>query len=88
MYGLCEVLAGVLCRGRLGIDTSMRDLLSSSVLRIPSFLSSFINPLNAELNPICHLLALLGGATIVVVSRLRVKHRFFITYERAGRGER
>jgi hypothetical protein len=32
----------------------------------------FFNPLNAELNPICHLLALLGGATIVVVSRLRV----------------
>jgi len=31
-----------------------------------------INPLNAELNPICHLLAVLGGATIVVVSRLRV----------------
>ena len=31
------------------------------------------NPLNAEINPICHLLALLGGATIVVVSRLRVK---------------
>jgi hypothetical protein len=31
-----------------------------------------INPLNAELNPICHMLALLGGATIVVVSRLRV----------------
>jgi len=32
----------------------------------------YINPLNAKLNPICHLLALLGGATIVVVSRLRV----------------
>ena len=31
------------------------------------------NPLNAELNPICHLLALLRGATIVDVSRLRVK---------------
>jgi hypothetical protein len=30
------------------------------------------NPLKAELNPICHLLALLGGATIVVVSRLMV----------------
>ena len=30
------------------------------------------NPLTAELNPICHLLALLGGATIVVDSRLRV----------------
>ena len=34
-----------------------------------------MHPLNAELNPICHLLALLGGATIVVVSRLRVKCR-------------
>jgi hypothetical protein len=34
------------------------------------------NPLNAELNPICHLLALLGGATIVVISRLRVKIKF------------
>ena len=31
-----------------------------------------INPLNAELNPSCHLLAILGRATIVVVSRLRV----------------
>jgi hypothetical protein len=33
----------------------------------------YLNLLNAELNPICHLLALLAGATIVVVSRLRVK---------------
>jgi hypothetical protein len=33
---------------------------------------TMLNPLNAELNPICHLLALLGGATIIVVSRLRV----------------
>ena len=37
------------------------------------------NPLNAELNPICHLLALLGGANIVVVSRLRVKHGLKLT---------
>jgi hypothetical protein len=37
----------------------------------------FINPLNAELNPICHLLSLLGGATIVVVSRLRVNTKQF-----------
>ena len=34
-----------------------------------------INALNAELNPICHFLELLGGATIVVVSRLRVKDK-------------
>src|SRR5215469_562350 len=32
-------------------------------------------PLNAELNPIFYLLTLLGGATIVVVSRLRVKQQ-------------
>jgi len=38
----------------------------------------FVNPLNAEFNPICHLLALLGGATIVVVSRLRV-HKYWNT---------
>src|SRR5215468_1429590 len=37
----------------------------------------YMHPLNAELNPICHLLALLGGATIVVVSRLRVKKLHF-----------
>jgi hypothetical protein len=34
------------------------------------------SPLNAELNPICHLLALLGSANIVVVSRLRVNSAF------------
>ena len=32
-----------------------------------------INPLNAELNPICHLLALLGTHPILHVSRIRVK---------------
>jgi len=31
------------------------------------------NPLNAELNPICHLLALLGAHHILHVSRVRVK---------------
>jgi hypothetical protein len=32
-----------------------------------------INPLNAELNPICHMLALLGAHPILHVSRIRVK---------------
>jgi hypothetical protein len=32
-----------------------------------------INPLNAELNPICHLLALLGAHHILHISRIRVK---------------
>jgi len=31
-----------------------------------------INPLNAELNPICHLLALLGAHNILHISRMRV----------------
>ena len=31
------------------------------------------NPLNPELNPICHLLALLGAHHILHVSRVRVK---------------
>jgi hypothetical protein len=31
------------------------------------------NPLNAKLNPICHLLALLGAHPILHVSRIRVK---------------
>ena len=31
------------------------------------------NTLNAELNPICHLLALLGAHHILHVSRIRVK---------------
>ena len=38
-----------------------------------------INPLNAELNPICHLLALLGAHHIFHVSGLRVKAIYFRT---------
>jgi len=32
-----------------------------------------INPLNTKLNPICHLLALLGAHHILHISRIRVK---------------
>jgi hypothetical protein len=34
---------------------------------------TFLNSLNAELNSICHLLALLGAHPILYVSRIRVK---------------
>jgi hypothetical protein len=34
-----------------------------------------LNPLNTEINPTCHLLALLGAHHILHVSRIRVKHR-------------
>jgi hypothetical protein len=35
------------------------------------------NPLNAQLNPTCHLLALLGAHHILHVSRIRIKHTFY-----------
>jgi len=40
----------------------------------------YINPLNAELNPICHLLALLGAHHILHVSRTRVKQRRIVLH--------
>ena len=42
---------------------------SVQLLRAASFI---FNPLNAELNPICHLLALLRAHHILHVSRIRV----------------
>jgi hypothetical protein len=41
-----------------------------------------INPLNTKLNPICHLLALLGARHILDVSRIRVN----IFYSTVSRG--
>ena len=38
-------------------------------------MTGYFNPLNAELNPICHLLALAGAHHFVHVSRLRVNDR-------------
>ena len=40
-----------------------------------STICTILNPLNTELNPICHLLALLGNHPILHVSRIRVKNR-------------
>jgi len=42
------------------------------------YISCRINPLNAKLNPICHLLALLGAHHILHVSRVRVKVGMFM----------
>jgi len=36
----------------------------------------YINTLNSEFNPICHLLALLGAHHILQISRIRVKYVF------------
>jgi len=63
--------------------TEICFLILEYVLTAPpiiSFLSTFrrariaeFNPLNAELNPICHFLALLGVHHFLHVSRIRVK---------------
>ena len=42
------------------------------------------NPLNAELYPICQLLALLGAHHILHVSKVRVKHRVKLHLPSAG----
>ena len=43
-------------------------------------LTEWFNTLNAELNPICHLLALLRAHHILHVSRIRVKKKYSIVY--------
>jgi len=44
-----------------------------------------LNSLNAELNPICHLLALLEAQHILHVSRIRVKGLIWLQVEAIGR---
>ena len=41
---------------------------------IYTLMSVSINPLNAELNPICQLLALLGAHPLLHISRIRVNN--------------
>ena len=41
----------------------------------------YFNPLNAELNSICHLLALLGAHHIFHVSRIRINVNFNVFFK-------
>jgi len=50
---------------------SLEALQGKAYMRV--FVPCRYNPLNSELNPICHLLALLGSHYILHVSRIRVK---------------
>ena len=54
------------------------NIVHHLVLEIYQKEAQKINPLNAELNPICHLLALVGAHHIVRVTRIRVKLRTVI----------
>ena len=49
------------------------DRHMSVLLKVTVSCLQYINPLNAELNPICYLLALLGAHHFLHVSRIRVK---------------
>jgi hypothetical protein len=76
LVDLCTVIQFFACSGRYCVSA---DVLCNYL----GTCEHIINPLNAELNPICHLLALLGGATIVVVSRLRVNHMVMFEVSKA-----
>ena len=58
------------------------DLVSPDALPRPQVIARcdiIYNPLNAELNPTCHLLALLGAHPILHISRIRVNLNSNIT---------
>ena len=61
-----------------GFDPRTVQLVAQSLYRL-SYAGpqrkerNWFNPSNAQLNPICHLLALLGAHHILHVSRIRVK---------------
>ena len=63
----CDV--GLVSELRLTAGCVLMDLASLAV----SGTSVYANGLNAQLNPICYLLALLGAHHILHVSRIRVK---------------
>ena len=65
----------VLCTTRISIYNYFNFVLVMSTYCQPfcTNYSPALNPLNAELNPICYLLALLGVHHFLHVSRIRVK---------------
>ena len=65
--GRAELVAVPVCGHSLSTHFSS---IYSSYIR---FLLTIFNTLNAELNPICYLLALLGAYHFLHVSRIRVK---------------
>ena len=89
----CPVFAGITLAFALQLrkkhrKTSVRVVIHKHTMRIHShnnkkYINYIINPLNAELNPICHLLALLGVHHFLHISRIRVKSfslRLLISY--------
>ena len=77
MHGAMLFLLHGIHRNNFTFQIVIPDLhhldLCSTLKCLPQGSICSINPLNAELNPICHLLALVGAHHILHISRLRVK---------------
>ena len=57
------------------LSVSVFSVIKRKWSKVPEMLCEGFNTLNVELNPICHLLALLGAHHILHVSRIRVNYR-------------
>jgi hypothetical protein len=64
-----------LCKNCKNYGFQSVNINGRSIRNLQSIANAF-NPLKAELNPICHLLALLGAHHILHVSRIRVNKHF------------
>jgi hypothetical protein len=58
---------------RCTLPKFVHSVSQNSYISVSEHFSRLVNRLNAKLNPICHLLALLGAHFIFHVSRIRVK---------------
>jgi hypothetical protein len=66
-------LSGSLLNAFTSRQISLLELNKASAFSCSMYpFNQYINPLNAELNPICHLLALLEAHPILHISRIRV----------------
>ena len=77
-HGNCEkwgekIILPLGIKPRLCLTTSSLIILLTLVWLVVIDTILNLNPLNAELNPICYLLALLGAHHFLHVSRIRVK---------------
>ena len=73
----------------MSVEHGLSNCGTPTTIGMQTTVVGVLNPLNAELNPICHLLALLGAHLIFHVSRERVNITVIILilifrrYERA-----
>ena len=58
----------------------IHEMLLHDIQRLELWYTGVLNPLNAKLNPICHLLASLGAHHIFHVSRISVTYKVSTTY--------